>query len=88
MDQLPHRLRRPQREGQLHLVWHLIADPALDAPRFNLCQNKLIARAPAPLAFLSPHIIVAIADGTAPADLAAPRSRPLGGGNFGTTRPG
>ena len=52
MDQLPYRLRRPQREGQLHLVWHLIADPALDAPRFNLCQNKLIARAPTALSFL------------------------------------
>jgi len=36
----------------LHLVWQLIADPALDAPRFNLCQNKLIARAPTALSFL------------------------------------
>ena len=34
------------------MVWHLIADPALDAPRFNLRQNKLIARAPTALSFL------------------------------------
>ena len=35
-------------------IWSgiLFADPALDAPRFNLCQNKLIARAPTALSFL------------------------------------
>jgi site-specific DNA recombinase len=33
-------------------------------------QGELHIRLPAPLAFLSPRIVAAIADGTAPADLA------------------
>ena len=52
VDQLPHRLRRPQRERQLHLVGAFVRNPALHAPRFHLRQYKLITNTPPALSFL------------------------------------
>ena len=42
---LPRRLRRPQRERQLHLVGAFVRNPALHASRFHLRQYKLIGLA-------------------------------------------
>jgi hypothetical protein len=40
VDQLPHSLRRPQRERQLHLIGAFVCNPALHAPRLRSRQNS------------------------------------------------
>ena len=59
VDQLPHRLRRPQRERQSHLVGAFVRNPALDAPRFRNRQHELIANAPPAPSFFEPQSAVA-----------------------------
>ena len=59
-DQLPRRLRRPQRERQLHLVGAFVRNPALHASRFHLRQYKLITNTPPALSFLDAGRAVAL----------------------------
>lgn len=70
LDQLAHRLRRPQRERQLHLIRHLIADPALHAPCLRSRQHQLIAGASSAFLFLETGRAVAPVGSAPPADRA------------------
>jgi hypothetical protein len=70
VDQLAHGSRSPQRERQLHLIRHLIADPALRAPRLRSRQHQPIAGAPAALPFLETGRAVAPVGSAPPADRA------------------
>jgi hypothetical protein len=74
VDQLPHRLRRPQCEGQLYLIGAFVRNPALHAPRFDLRQHKLITNAPPALSLLDAGRAIAPECPTPTADRSAMHS--------------